>query len=37
MDLLNKMISNIKPNFEDFYFKNIKVLNYLGNYEEKMK
>ena len=29
------MISNIKPNFEDFYFKNIKVLNYLGNYEKK--
>ena len=35
MDLINKMISNIKPNFEDFCFTNIKVHNYLGNYEEK--
>ena len=35
IELINKMISNLKPNFEDFCFKKIKIKNYLENIEIK--
>ena len=35
IELINKMISNLKPNFEDFCFKKIKIKNYLENNEIK--
>ena len=35
LDLINKMISNIKSNFEDFCFKKVRIKNYLDNNEDK--
>ena len=35
LELIEKMITNIKPSFEDFCFKKIKIHNFLGNYGDK--
>ena len=31
LDLINRMIANIKPGFDDFCFKKIKIKNFLDN------
>ena len=35
LDLIKSIIINIKPNFEDFCFKKVKINNFLSNYEDK--
>ena len=35
IDLIEKMIQNTKPKFEDFCFRKVKINNYLSNYGDK--